>query len=237
MSITLGFEDFIMRNLSRLRYLDSLNLQMGATYATAWGVFNTIRWGIVMVPVQALEASALAFVGHTWGSWRVRVGEDERRPKAYWKDLRGIAKPALVSAIIALLFEVPLCIFLSFWGAERFAFYLSQSPEVSRITEKMWKTIDWAYILYALSTQMATILLATRPLWYLYQSLASNLLWVLPWAVVVQTRKLDADNAWTYHSIVFGGSLVFSFFDIGAFVLAWFLLLHRGRMKLESVVH
>ncbi|KFZ02502.1 hypothetical protein V500_00168 [Pseudogymnoascus sp. VKM F-4518 (FW-2643)] len=37
---------------------------MGSDYATAWGVFNTIRWGMVMVPVQALEASALAFVGH-----------------------------------------------------------------------------------------------------------------------------------------------------------------------------
>lgn len=27
-------------------------VNMGSDYATAWGVFNTIRWGIVMVPVQ-----------------------------------------------------------------------------------------------------------------------------------------------------------------------------------------
>lgn len=43
-------------------------LAMGSDYATAWGVFSTIRWGLVMVPVQALEATSLAFVGHAWGS-------------------------------------------------------------------------------------------------------------------------------------------------------------------------
>jgi len=49
---------------------------MGENYATAWEVFNTIRWGLVMVPVQSLEASTLTFVGHNWGRWRARVGID-----------------------------------------------------------------------------------------------------------------------------------------------------------------
>ena len=43
---------------------------MSADYATAWGVFTTIRWGLVMVPVQALEATSLAFVGHYWGEFK-----------------------------------------------------------------------------------------------------------------------------------------------------------------------
>ncbi|KAG8525627.1 uncharacterized protein KY384_009271 [Bacidia gigantensis] len=54
---------------------------MGSDYATAWGVFNTIRWGLVMVPVQALEATSLAFVGHAWGRWRHEMGIDNLRPK------------------------------------------------------------------------------------------------------------------------------------------------------------
>jgi Na+-driven multidrug efflux pump len=62
-------------------------ISMGEDYATAWGVFNTIRWGLVMVPVQALEASTLTFVGHAWGQWRAQVGIDLRRPKATRKDL------------------------------------------------------------------------------------------------------------------------------------------------------
>lgn len=70
----------------------------------------------------------------------------------------------------------------------------------------MWRTIDWCYIFYAMSTQMATVLLATRPHWYLWQSLVSNLLYVLPWAIVCQTANLDADRAWAYHSFVFGGA-------------------------------
>lgn len=40
---------------------------MSADYATAWGVFSTIRWGLIMVPVQAAEATTLTFVGHAWG--------------------------------------------------------------------------------------------------------------------------------------------------------------------------
>lgn len=45
---------------------------MSTEYATAWGVFTTIRWGLVMVPVQALEATTLTFVGHAWGELKQR---------------------------------------------------------------------------------------------------------------------------------------------------------------------
>lgn len=62
---------------------------MGSDYATAWGVFNTIRWGLIMVPVQALEQASLAFVGHAWGRWRAAVGIDNLRPKATRGDLFG----------------------------------------------------------------------------------------------------------------------------------------------------
>lgn len=60
---------------------------LGTTYATAWGVFNTIRWGLVMVPVQALEATALTFVGHAWGGWRGTVGVYDRRPRMHQPSL------------------------------------------------------------------------------------------------------------------------------------------------------
>ncbi|KAK5170186.1 uncharacterized protein LTR77_004772 [Saxophila tyrrhenica] len=208
---------------------------MGSAYATAWGVFNTIRWGLVMVPVQALEATSLAFVGHEWGAWRRTVGPTVRRPTATWKHLRTITNPALRSCLIALAVEVPICLFLSFYGARRFALFISGSADVALITEKMWKTIDWCYIFYALSTQLATILLASRPRWYLYQSLVSNLLWVLPWAVVVSRVGITPEDAWTYHSIVFGGSLVFSFGDVVVVDAVWAWCLRRGRMRLSAV--
>lgn len=97
----------------------------------------------------------------------------------------------------------------------------------------MWRTIDWCYIFYAMSTMMAAILLATRPKWYLYQSLASNILYVLPWAIVCQVKELDKANAWTYHSLVFGGSLVFSFIDIAVVDGLWAWSLKKGRARLE----
>ncbi|KAJ6436618.1 hypothetical protein O9K51_10864 [Purpureocillium lavendulum] len=54
------FAESAVRNVLYL-WLVSTIVALGSTYATAWGVFNTIRWGLVMVPVSALEASTLAF--------------------------------------------------------------------------------------------------------------------------------------------------------------------------------
>ncbi|KAK5187997.1 hypothetical protein LTR16_008983, partial [Cryomyces antarcticus] len=82
------FLESAIRNALYL-WLVSGIVAMGSDYATAWGVFNTIRWGLIMVPVQALEASSLAFVGHAWGAWRKRVGLKDRRPTASWPDLKG----------------------------------------------------------------------------------------------------------------------------------------------------
>jgi Na+-driven multidrug efflux pump len=69
----LTFLESAVRNALYLWLVTGI-VSMGSNYATAWGVFNTIRWGLIMVPVQALEASSLAFVGHAWGQWRKDVG-------------------------------------------------------------------------------------------------------------------------------------------------------------------
>jgi hypothetical protein len=81
------FTESAIRNALYL-WLVSGVVAMGLDYATAWGVFNTIRWGLVMVPVAALEATSLAFVGHNWGAWRKQVGTDVRRPYATIKNIR-----------------------------------------------------------------------------------------------------------------------------------------------------
>ncbi|KAK6955870.1 hypothetical protein Daesc_003515 [Daldinia eschscholtzii] len=216
-------------------WLVSTIVALGSTYASAWTIFTTIRWGLVMVPVQSLEATSLAFIGHHWGSWRRSIGKTTRRPgRVALQTIMRITRPALVSLAISLLVEVPLAIFLSIWGARSFARYLGQPDEVADITAYMWRTIDWCYIFYAASTQLATVLLATRPKWYLYQSLASNLLYVLPWAIVCQVKNLDVNNAWAYHRLVFGGSLVFSFIDIMIVDSLWMWTLMTGKARLEA---
>jgi len=210
-------------------------VDLGSDYATAWGVFSTIRWGLIMVPVTALEATTLTFVGHSWGRFRAMRrarldDDDEADPRATMRQVWGVVRWVLYSITIVLLVEVPLCFFMSFLGARPFARYLSGSDRVSGIAARMWRTIDWCYILYGVSTQLAAVLAATRPRWYLYQSLASNILYVLPWAIVCQVVDLNAGDAWTYHSLVFGGSLVFSFFTIIVFDAVWAIWLRRGKL-------
>ncbi|RDW58682.1 hypothetical protein BP6252_13158 [Coleophoma cylindrospora] len=229
------FAESAIRNALYL-WLVTTIVALGNDYATAWGVFNTIRWGLIMVPVQALEQTALAFVGHEWGRWRKSISVDERHPRAAKEHLLYITRPAFISCAIALAIEIPICILLSTVGVKPYAHWLSNSDRVAAITEHIWQTIDWCYILYALNTQLAAILLATRPKWYLYQSLASNLLYVLPWAIVCQAVDLNVNDAWTYHSLVFGGSLVFSFADILVVDGLWFWTLMTGRARLEKWV-
>ena len=55
----------------------------------------------------------------------------------------GILRPVLISALIALVIEVPLCIFLALWGCRSFASYLSGADAVAEVTARMWRTIDW----------------------------------------------------------------------------------------------
>lgn len=78
------FTESSIRNAIYLWLVNRI-VQMGETYATAWGVFNTIRWGLVMVPVQALESSTLAFVSHAWGSFR--ASSDTTHPRASRKEI------------------------------------------------------------------------------------------------------------------------------------------------------
>ncbi|KAF2840943.1 hypothetical protein M501DRAFT_1010124 [Patellaria atrata CBS 101060] len=228
------FIESAVRNALYLWLITNI-VSMGANYATAWGVFVTIRWGLVMVPVLALEATALAFIGHNWGQWREEVGSDVSKARADRSRILGIVRPALISASTALAIEVPLCLFLSFLGCKPFARYISNSDQVATIAAHMWRTIDWCYIFYALSTQIATLLLATVPRWYLYQSLASNLLYVLPWAIVCQVADLKEEDAWTYHAFVFGGSLMFSFFVVVLGVGLWVWKLGRGTLGFDKV--
>ncbi|PFH58216.1 hypothetical protein XA68_14015 [Ophiocordyceps unilateralis] len=228
------FAESAIRN-SLYLWLVTTIVSMGTIYATAWGVFNTIRWGFVMVPVSALEATTLAFVGHNWSRWRSNIGITTLQPRPSLASLVRIARPAFVSAVLALAFEVPLCISMYLVGARSFARYLSGSDDVAEVTAHMWRTLDWCYIVFAVSTQMSAILLATRPKWYLWQSLASTLLYVLPWTIVCQVAKLDRNSAWTYHALTFGGSLVFSFICIMAVLGLWAWTLRTGRAHLERV--
>lgn len=84
------FVESAVRNVLYL-WLVSTIVAMGSNYATAWGVFNTIRWGLIMAPVLALEASSLTFVGHNWGQWRARcaVSTAGGRVKASKRDILG----------------------------------------------------------------------------------------------------------------------------------------------------
>lgn len=97
------------------------------------------------------------------------------------------------------------------------------------------QTIDWCYIFYAVNYQIAAIVLATTTRWFLIQALGSNLLWMLPWAIAVTRIGMTPENAWSYHSIIFGGALVFDFFNVSLVVGIWAWYLMKGKISLAPV--
>lgn len=80
------FAESAIRNAIYLWLVHQI-ISLGADYAAAWGVFNTIRWGLVMIVVHALEASTLTFVGHNWGHFRSSRGAEY--PRASRADIWG----------------------------------------------------------------------------------------------------------------------------------------------------
>ena len=109
------------------------------------------------------------------------------------------------------------------------------NPSILPFTDSFTQNIDWCYIFYALQYQLSAILLATSPRWYLYQALGSNLLWMLPWAIVVTKSQLSEERAWTFYAVIFGGALVFSFLNVIITLGIWAWRLMKGKMSLRRV--
>jgi len=75
------FGESMVRNSLYLWLVHSI-IRIGKDYAIAWGVFNTMRGGLLMVPLQALEASTLTFIGHAWGVWRSKSLKSQTEAEA-----------------------------------------------------------------------------------------------------------------------------------------------------------
>ena len=58
---------------------------------------------------------------------------------------------------------------------------------------------------------------------------------MLPWAITVAKIHLTVDDAWKYHSIIFGGSLVFSFGIVILVLGFWTAMLRRGNIEIARV--
>jgi Na+-driven multidrug efflux pump len=95
------FTESAIRNAIYLWLVHQIIL-LGSDYATSWGVFNTIRWGLVMVPVQALEASTLTFVGHNWGMFRAEKGT--KYPRASRREILSKDEEIYTESLITHLY-------------------------------------------------------------------------------------------------------------------------------------
>lgn len=146
--------NFMERRIFRSVARDPLGIfSTGLIYATACGVFNTIRWGIVMVLVQALEALTLTgglCLGAVESRSRIRsemVQDLREGPLQY--DTINLVFPMLTTPshheIYLVVMRCRSCrrsslLHLSFsLGIGGFALYLLGSEPVAATTQYMWR--------------------------------------------------------------------------------------------------
>lgn len=106
-----------------------------------------------------------------------------RRPKYSGEKTRSsvITRPAVLSVAIATAIEIPLYNILAIFGCKPFVLFLTSQRlflkshvASNRLASSFLVnnpllrplTNSRCYLLYAISTQLAMVLLATRPLWY-----------------------------------------------------------------------
>jgi len=58
---------------------------------------------------------------------------------------------------------------------------------------------------------------------------------MMPWAIVATVVHMAQAEAWKFYSIIFGGALVFDFFNVSIVLLIWVRQLTRGKVRLGSV--
>jgi ABC-type glucose/galactose transport system permease subunit len=75
-----------------------------------------------------------------------------------------VTRPVLLSVVLVLPIEIPLLIFMSLYGCESFAFWLSNSRPVAKIVENMWRTIDWYIPLGPFLSSYISIYRPSQPL-------------------------------------------------------------------------
>jgi hypothetical protein len=163
-----------------------------------------------------------------------------------------ITHSAWVSCRVVLAIEIPFCLSSPSWASNALPTISLNLPPWQQQHDVCGRhqvfssllplstfniytqTIDWCYIFYTINAQIASVLPATTPRCYFFQALGFNLWWMLPSGIAV-TRVIPTENAWIYYSVDFGGSFVFSFFNVTIAMGVWAWLLMRGRVRLVPV--
>ena len=127
--------------------------------------------------------------------------------------------------------------------------WLTGGERVATLTIKMWhvsgdrrrrsriaslQTLNWFYALCAIGKQVGSLLLVTTPRFFFYQSIITNIFWLLPWAIAftkLQLEAADERRALTLHAALFGGALTLSFIVTSAAAVIWTLRLKKRLIR------
>lgn len=203
-------------------WLLSLIISQGSRWATAYGVFFTIRIGFGFVPLLAIEASCQTYTGHAWG---LVAGEgstpDKMDRQEKVRRLKILYRSVAISTLLTCAIEILMYFGIGFGFGHQLAFYLSGSKSVADLTVSIWLMIDWGYIFLAMFFQVSSIILIAKPSWYFYQSLLITLVFALPMTIAFWRALNDEHTSTVWFVIASAGVYAVQFLNNLAWTYAY----------------
>lgn len=159
-----NFADSIVRNffyfVVTLKFLNNL----GAEEAAAWGLLNSIIWGIILIP------------GYVVANYvKVHIGLAPFRSK-----IKKIAKKSAI-CLLAWIFLMTI-LTASIWPILA-SFFSKYNEKVATLSLTMLYNVGWIYIIFACNNAIDSFFLGTGKTEYVfYQSFLTNLIiYFVPW--------------------------------------------------------
>lgn len=166
----------------------------GQTFATANGVFASLRMGLAWIPAVAIVSSCDTFVGHAWG----RLHATGAIGGFGWTSLRDLFRPVAISLVLMLVSELALFFSIYYGYGQKLFLLLSGSTDVASLALEIWRRVDWGYIFLGLYFQLSSLLLVGNPLLYFTQSFTATLLCLLPATVLAYVKTGPDQFSWDY---------------------------------------
>ncbi|KAG4075165.1 hypothetical protein HA402_006182 [Bradysia odoriphaga] len=184
-----NFADSIVRNFFYFFVTLKFINHLGKDISGAWNLFNSIIWGIILLPAFAVANLIRVQIGHQCSKSTIKKVIKEG----------GICLMAWMIVMIVVTGTV--------WSTLA-SFFSKSNQKIALISENMLHDMGWVFVIFAYNNAVNSFFLATGKAEYIfYQSLAANLIvYLLPW--ILNLFDILTPTYWLIMGLYIAGMLI-----------------------------
>lgn len=184
-----NFADSIVRNFFYFFVTLKFINHLGKDVSAAWSLFNSIIWGIILLPAFAVAN----FI-------RVRIGHN--RSKSTIKEVIRESGKCLLAWTIIMVVVTGIV-----WSTLA-SFFSKSNQTVAILSENMLHDMGWVFVIFAYNNAVNSFFLAVGQAEYIfYQSLTANLIvYLVPW--ILNLFGILTPTYWLIMGLYIAGMLI-----------------------------